>query len=64
MSFYLTAATRGWYGEGSALELVRPLFPLITVEGLADSFHFCEQNMFRRRVGSQVMDGINKGLPA
>ena len=64
MSFYLTAATSCWYGEGRALELVWPLFPLITVEGLTNSFHFCEQNMLRRSVCSQVMDGINKVLSA
>jgi hypothetical protein len=62
MSFYLTVAASGWYGEGCALELVRPLFPFITVEGLADRFYFSEQNMFRCGMGSQVMHGINKVL--
>jgi hypothetical protein len=39
-------AAGGWYGEGCALEIVRSLFPLITVKGLADRFYFSKQNLF------------------
>ena len=64
VSFYLAVATSGWYGEGCALEVVRPLFPLITVEGFADCFDFCEQDLLRRSMSSQVMHGINEVLSA
>lgn len=62
MSFYLTVATSGWYGKGCALEIVWSLFPLIAVEGSANRFYLCEQNMLRRGVGSQVMHRIDKVL--
>jgi len=62
MLFYLTVAASGWYGEGCTLELVRTLFPLITVEGFTDCFYFCEQDLFRCGVGSQVMHRINQVL--
>ena len=64
MLFYLTVAAGGWYGEGCALELVRTLFPLITVEGFANRFYFCEQNLFRCSMGSQVMHRIDQVLSA
>lgn len=62
MPFYLAVATSGWYGERCALEFMWSLFSLITVEGVADRFHFCKQNVFRRSMCSQVIHGINEVL--
>lgn len=64
MPFYLAVSTTGWYRKGCTFELVWSLLPLITVEGFANRFYLCEQYLFRRSMGSQVMHRIDKVLSA
>lgn len=59
---YLAVAAGGWYGEGRALEIVWLLFPLIAVEGLANRFYFCKQDLLRCGMRGQVVHRIDKVL--